>query len=81
MYLKVVVSNQTIVGFSNGIEVFFSYDTPVVIYIPDRGYLRTTTHYSKTTTGHINQYLQDRAFEFVPGEEFDRLIEIKVVLA
>ena len=38
-------------------EFFFSYETCVAGYTPGEGYWRTTEYYSRTTTKHINRYL------------------------
>ena len=57
MKLTPIAANQNIVSFPNGVEVFFSYKTPVAGYHPDKGYLRTKEWYSSTTSRHINKYL------------------------
>ena len=41
-------------------EGLFSYSTPVAAFVPGIGYVRTTEHYSSTTTRHINKYLDGR---------------------
>ena len=40
-------------------EVLFSYSTPVAAFVPGIGYVRTTEHYSSTTTRHITRYLDE----------------------
>ena len=57
MKLKQAGSNQTILILGGGIEVFFSYETPVACFISGEGYYRTNTYYSRTTSKHINSYL------------------------
>ena len=57
MQLKQLGSNQTLVNYNDGTEVFFSYETPVAGFHPDLGYVKTANYYSKTTTRHINKYL------------------------
>ena len=57
MKLTPIAANQNIVSFPSGVEVFFSYKTPVAGYHPDKGYLRTKEWYSSTTSRHINKYL------------------------
>ena len=79
MKLTPIAKNQNIVTYSDGTEVFFSYETPVAGYHPDLGYVRTQTWYSSTTTRHINKYLAannhnlDCTFESVPQEIINSL--------
>jgi hypothetical protein len=54
MQLKVIGSNQTELEFSDGTTVFFSYETPVAIFVPKQGALCTSQKYSSTTSKHIN---------------------------
>ena len=63
MKLKQLGSNKTVVSYDNGLEVFFSYETPVAAYCPNRGYIKTKTNYSRTTSKHINQWLPGSALE------------------
>jgi hypothetical protein len=39
------------------IQVMYSYETPVAGYHPNKGYFRTESYYSVTTSKHINKYL------------------------
>ena len=57
MNLTPIAANQTVLSFTNGAQVFFSYKTPVAAYCPSKGYIRTATWYSSTTTRHINKWL------------------------
>ena len=57
MQLTPIAANQTSVSFNDGTEVFFSYKTPVAAYLPEKGYVKTDTFYSVTTSRHINKYL------------------------
>ena len=57
MRLSRIGYNQTVVVHNDGTEVFFSYDTPVAGYHPELGYVRTKEYYSRTTSRHINKYL------------------------
>ena len=57
MKLTPIAANQNEVEFTNGAQVFFSYKTPVAAYCPSKGYIRTATWYSSTTTRHINKWL------------------------
>ena len=79
MKLSRIGYNKTLVVYNNGVEIFFSYDTPVAGYSPELGYIRTNKYYSKTTSRHINQYLNDNnhnldcIFESVNQEVIDNL--------
>ena len=59
MKLTRIAANQTEVSYNDGTQVFFSYRTPVAAYLPERGYVRTATYWSKTTSRHINKWLQN----------------------
>ena len=59
MKLTPIAANQTEVAYNDGTQVFFSYRTPVAAYLPERGYVRTATYWSKTTSRHINKWLQN----------------------
>ena len=58
MNLTPIAANQTVLSFTNGAEVFFSYKTPVAAYCPLRGYIRTEQFWSSTTSRHINKWLK-----------------------
>ena len=80
MKLTPIAANQTLVSYNNGKEVLFSYSTPVAGYSPELGYIRTNKYYSKTTTKHINKYLNDNyhnldcIFESVNQEVIDNMV-------
>ena len=57
MKLTPIAANQTSVSFNDGTEVFFSYKTPVAAYLPEKGYVKTDTFYSVTTSRRINKWL------------------------
>jgi len=57
MNLNVLGSNQTELVKANGTTVFFSYNTPVAVFIPGHGALVTSTKYSRTTSKHATQAL------------------------
>lgn len=50
-------SNQTTLELVDGTVIFFSYKMPVAAFVPGRGYMRTTTRWSRTTSKHIGQWL------------------------
>jgi len=58
MKLTQLGSNQTMLLMPDGQEFFFSYDTCVAGYTPGEGYFKTSTKFSRTTSKHINQYLE-----------------------
>lgn len=76
MRLQQFGPNQTILHVRNA-EIFFSYETPVAAFIPGRGYVRTDSYYSRTTSKHIDQYLRFRTAETVPQSFLDSLLEEK----
>ncbi len=49
MKLNPIAANQTEIEHGNGVTVFFSYKTPVAVFVPGQGALCTTTKYSRTT--------------------------------
>ena len=58
MILRQLGSNQTEISFNNGTTLFFSYETPVAGHDLVKGYFKTETYYSRTTSKHINNYLK-----------------------
>lgn len=73
MKLKQVGPNQTELELDNGTHIFFSYETPVAAFVPGRGYVRTSTSYSVTTSRHINKWLDNRKAEKVAQATIDEL--------
>lgn len=73
MKLNPLGANKTEVRFDDGCVVFFSYKTPVAALIPGKGYIRTKTRYSVTTSKHINQWLDGVKASEVEQSELDRL--------
>ena len=60
MKLISISSNETVVSFSNGTEILFSYNTPVAGRRLVDGALqifKTNKKWSVTTSKHINKYL------------------------
>jgi hypothetical protein len=58
---------------SNQLEVqhgenrfLISYKTPVAVYIKNAGYYRTTTKFSRTTSKHINKWLDGASAGDIP---------------
>lgn len=64
--IKQIASNMTVL-YRDGIEVLFSYQTPVAVFDEKNGqYFRTETKYSQTTSRHINKWLGSVKAETVP---------------
>ena len=74
MKLRRIGYNQTVVEYNNGSEVFFSYDTPVAARLQDYEYLRTQDFYSKTTSRHINKYLDGVNAQKVTQQTINNLV-------
>ena len=68
-----IASNMTEVKTNNGEYVLFSYSTPVAGY-DDKGAFKTDVWYSRTTTRHINKYLDGVVARVVEQEYIDSLI-------
>lgn len=58
MTLNPIAANQTEVEHDNGVTIFFSYKTPVAVFVPGQGALCTTTKYSRTTSKHVSQTVE-----------------------
>lgn len=71
--LNPIGSNQTELS-ANGMIVLFSYQTPVASYI-DGIYYRTEQKYSKTTSKHINAWIDGNFYEVKPQDFFDNLVK------
>lgn len=74
MKLNTLGSNQTEIQTASGNRVLYSYSTPVAAYVVGRGYIRTATHYSATTSKHINKWLDGAKAETVKQSEIDALL-------
>ena len=70
MKLKQIGPNQTQLTYSDGSEVFWSYETPVAGKLPDGTYVRTSTKWSTTTSRHINKWLDGVDAVEVPQDAF-----------
>lgn len=74
MHVRSLGSNQTQVTVGNDTRIFFSYETPVAAYIPGRGYIKTRRFHSRTTSKHINQWLDGAPAEVVDQEELNEWV-------
>lgn len=77
MKINVIGANQTLVHLPVG-TILFSYETPVAAYVSGRGYVRTAEKFSKTTSKHINQWLDGANAEVVPQVMIEDLVEVTV---
>ncbi|MGB4725374.1 MAG: hypothetical protein WBH12_08810 [Sediminibacterium sp.] len=73
MKLTQIASNSTQITFKNGKQVLFSYETPVAANIGGR-YYRTETKFSRTTSKHINNWLDGIQAEEKPQEFFEYVV-------
>ena len=72
--LRNLGANKTQLTFDNGLQLFYSYATPVASYSPITcEYYRTEKRYSNTTTKHINQWLEGCEAIEKPQSYFDNL--------
>ena len=69
-------SNQTVLVLPNGDEVFFSYETPVAGFSIKEGYWRHQTSFSRTTTKHINSWLNGKDAILKSSDEIDELMAV-----
>ena len=74
MKLHNLAANQTQLDIGQGVEVFFSYQTPVAAFIPGQGYLRTNEKFSRTTSKHITKWLRGYAAQSVDQSVLETLV-------
>jgi hypothetical protein len=79
MIVQQIGSNQTEVMLADGTEILISYTTPVAARIPGRGWVRTLSKTSATTSKHTNRWLLSKVgrLDCIPGVdqwEIDQLI-------
>jgi hypothetical protein len=61
----------------NSATILFSYNTPVAVELNnDSKILVTSQKYSKTTSKHINEWIQGRSFELVEQSVIDSFINV-----
>lgn len=81
MKITYPAANQTEIEIGSD-TVFFSYSTPVAAFISGRGVVITNENWSKTTTKHINQFIDRNCPTATkhgePQEFFDNLLEIQI---
>ena len=73
MQLTPIATNMTEIETSEA-RILFSYRTPVAAYVFGRGYVRTETKWSVTTSRHINKWLDGVSAEKVAQTYLDNLV-------
>ena len=76
MRLEQMGSNQTKIVYSNGDEIFFSYNTPVAGCV-SFGLFKTKEKFGRTTSKHINSYINGRCKIELPQSQIDSLVNIR----
>ena len=76
MKVKPLGANQTLVTFPNEDEVFYSYETPVAGFSIKEGYWKHQTKFSRTTTKHINSWLNGKDAILKSSDEIDELMSV-----
>lgn len=74
MKLNPIKTNMTEVELSNGTRVLFSYKTPVACHHYNGKTYRTAKFWSKTTSRHINQWLDGLDAEQIEQGFLDNLV-------
>ena len=74
MKLTPIKTNMTEVELPNGSIVLFSYKTPVACHHYNGKTYRTAKFWSKTTSRHINQWLDGREAEEIGQDFLDNLV-------
>jgi hypothetical protein len=67
-------TNSVMVEFKNGIQVLFSYQTPVAAFIPGEGYLRSSNKFSNTTTRHINAWMGKESTKTIDQHKLESIV-------
>lgn len=66
-------TSATLVDLPNGNQVLFSYSTPVACFIPGKGYFRTAKYWSRTTSKHVNKWI-DGASQEIEQDQLDAMV-------
>jgi hypothetical protein len=72
--MKTKSANVSEVHLEDGRVVLLSYGTPVAVFIPGRGYLRSIERWSSTTSQHVTDFAGRRNCPDVSISEFVTLI-------
>jgi len=74
MKLNPIGKNVNEVVMPDGVTILFSYQTPVAMHVEGHGFFRTTRHYSKTTSKHINKWLRGAKATEVEQAQIDSMV-------
>lgn len=74
MNIKNLGANQTELSLNDNVTILFSYQTPVAAWYVG-GFFCTNKKYSKTTTRHINKWLNGAKAELKDQSFFDGLVK------
>lgn len=75
MKLQRIKNTSATVISTSDTEILWSYSTPVAARIKGKCY-RTEKKWSRTTSGHINKFLEGNKAETKPQEFFDKMTTI-----
>lgn len=65
--------NQTVLRVGAGLEILFSYQTPVAAFIPGMGYVKSSKKYSRTTSKHVSQWASYN--QEISQEKLDSMVQ------
>lgn len=74
MKINNVKTNVTELFTNDGVVIMFSYNTPVAAQLSGGGFVKTDEYYSRTTSKHINQWLNGIDAESVSQDFIDNLV-------
>ena len=74
MKLERLGNSKSLITLASGSQVFFSYNTPVIVQHSSGRLFQTMEHYSKTTSKHITQFLNGRKAEKVEQSFINQFI-------
>ena len=74
MKINNVKTNVTELFTNDGAVIMFSYNTPVCAQLSGGGFVKTDEYYSRTTSKHINQWLDGVDAELVSQDFIDNLV-------
>jgi|TARA_R110000744_G_scaffold18280_4_gene49231 hypothetical protein len=77
MKLKNLASNMVQTSFDSGLEILFSYDTPVAAKFRGAAF-KTSKKWSSTTTRHVNKWLAGKDASLLPQSAFDRDLSVRL---
>ena len=67
------------ITFDNGVQVLFSYETPVAARLGRHGNVKTKTKWSRTTSKHINLWLEGEEVREVEQDVLDSMPKILAI--